>query len=583
MSLITSNSARRVRVFALALCAGVTLGCGAPPTDDAGSTDDALAADATTAAPPDTAIELTGAADAATGPDSTHADSDGPEDLLDADTPPDAAEDPAESDGLCEVAPGAMTWCPVRLVRATTNTPPAVGLDLLLWLDGARFVGAATFSCGSSDCPPDFTPPSVMPYGHHVTLSPPAPDLWSTAGTVAVHGDPGAALAATVAPDAPEPVLWLAFESDSPTTVRLVSAVPQAPPGASLTATHQGSGVLWLAGGGPGPECLSGAAPSTCDDGVACTADACVAAQCVHALDPDVCLIEGVCVAGGAVRPENSCESCQPEQFTNAWSARQGEPCDDEDACTESSVCVKANCVGQPVSCDDNNPCTADACDPLVGCTHVDSGACDDPCDIDPTLAGCGCVVGRAIPVGCGAVFIWGDEHVTHSSYGEAPRPFWAQAAAWLKTAGGCGITRERIAFKVALSAAAKAGVEDALLAVVSDGTEQVRVVPSTAALDPAALTEWVKAGGALMMTIVGTGAPNAECDAANAALAGLGVGYDCTVAAPWGPVALPSPHPILQGLTVENVPFVNGRWVTAAPGTPSGVVARVQAPTCPP
>ncbi len=67
--------------------------------------------------------------------------------------------------------------------------------------------------------------------------------------------------------------------------------------------------------------------------------------------------------------------------------------CDDGDACTTASTCVVGTCAGgQPVTCDDQNPCTQDTCTSPTGCsaTHVSNGA---PCSTAAT-----CVSGKCTP-----------------------------------------------------------------------------------------------------------------------------------------------------------------------------------------
>ncbi|HEY8375728.1 MAG TPA: hypothetical protein VIK91_04525, partial [Nannocystis sp.] len=68
---------------------------------------------------------------------------------------------------------------------------------------------------------------------------------------------------------------------------------------------------------------------------------------------------------------------------TWVWSAGPGcqndAACDDNDACNGVETCVNGECQpGEAPDCDDDNPCTDDACDALLGCTHVDNA---DPCD----------------------------------------------------------------------------------------------------------------------------------------------------------------------------------------------------------
>lgn len=57
-----------------------------------------------------------------------------------------------------------------------------------------------------------------------------------------------------------------------------------------------------------------------------------------------------------------------------------GSPCSDRNACTASDACRSARCIGLGVTdCDDDNPCTADRCEPREGCIHTPTdGSCDD-------------------------------------------------------------------------------------------------------------------------------------------------------------------------------------------------------------
>ena len=91
------------------------------------------------------------------------------------------------------------------------------------------------------------------------------------------------------------------------------------------------------------------------------------------------------------------------------------------------------------------------------------------------------------------------------------------------------------------------------------------------------ALRTWVESGGALMTLMIGFGIDSPEeCDGSNAILARYGVSYDCVASAPWGPVDEFFPHPITEGLTPAQTPFVNGRGVLARPGVAAAPLARV-------
>lgn len=104
------------------------------------------------------------------------------------------------------------------------------------------------------------------------------------------------------------------------------------------------------------------------------------------------------------------------------------------------------------------------------------------------------------------------------------------------------------------------------------------------------ALRAWVEGGGAVMTLVIGSGeADSPECDAPNALLRRFGVAYSCASPVPWGPVTAFLPHPVTEGLTVDDVPYVNGRGVTERPGVATAplaqidgqVVARAATPGC--
>jgi hypothetical protein len=76
--------------------------------------------------------------------------------------------------------------------------------------------------------------------------------------------------------------------------------------------------------------------------------------------------------------------------------------CTDGDVCTTDDHCsgVDGECVGTPVPCDDDDPCTLDACGAGGACTHapLDGTACvADPCH-EPGVCDDGtCAAGPAI------------------------------------------------------------------------------------------------------------------------------------------------------------------------------------------
>lgn len=138
--------------------------------------------------------------------------------------------------------------------------------------------------------------------------------------------------------------------------------------------------------------------PVACDDLDACTTDACEpAAGCVFTpvacSDGDACNgletcdpADGSCAPGAPVACDdgaacNGLETCDPAD----GSCRPGTPpaCDDGDPCNGLETCDPADgsCrPGTPPACDDGNPCNgAEACDPADGsCRPGTPPPCDD-------------------------------------------------------------------------------------------------------------------------------------------------------------------------------------------------------------
>ncbi len=112
-------------------------------------------------------------------------------------------------------------------------------------------------------------------------------------------------------------------------------------------------------------------------DGLTCDADGSICTK------DDACK-DGVCTAGATVDcdDKNPCtdDACDPK--AGCKSTPNTAPCNaDDDACTESDVCMSGACVaGTAKVCDDKNTCTKDACDAKTGaCTTSPlSQGCDD-------------------------------------------------------------------------------------------------------------------------------------------------------------------------------------------------------------
>jgi hypothetical protein len=139
-----------------------------------------------------------------------------------------------------------------------------------------------------------------------------------------------------------------------------------------------------------------------CDDGNACTADACnpVTGNCQTPILKD-------CSDGDPCTLDDACDPASGDCI-NTHSA--GAACDDGDACTANDACLAGGgCAGSPIpgccdsdaDCDDSNPCTMDDCSPgTQSCAHTDV-VCDDGdiCTVDAcNLSDGSCV---SAPISC--------------------------------------------------------------------------------------------------------------------------------------------------------------------------------------
>ena len=123
-----------------------------------------------------------------------------------------------------------------------------------------------------------------------------------------------------------------------------------------------------------------------------CNADTC---QCVinEVFDDDPCddgdlcttgtvCSSGACIGGVEISCEdgNLCTTDVCERELGCVYENTSSPCDDGDACTESDTCIDGSCAGGAApDCSDNNPCTLNGCDPVLGCTVLEHrGECDD-------------------------------------------------------------------------------------------------------------------------------------------------------------------------------------------------------------
>ncbi|MBM4345513.1 MAG: hypothetical protein FJ100_19245, partial [Deltaproteobacteria bacterium] len=121
--------------------------------------------------------------------------------------------------------------------------------------------------------------------------------------------------------------------------------------------------------------------------------------------DGDPCTPNTVCAGGICYGPKIMCNddnNCTDDQCTQTGCvyAFNASPCNDNSACTLSDACAGGACAGGTVlDCNDQSPCTVDACDPKIGCTHEDQpgGACsdDNPCTIGDSCKDQQCAAGK--------------------------------------------------------------------------------------------------------------------------------------------------------------------------------------------
>jgi len=139
--------------------------------------------------------------------------------------------------------------------------------------------------------------------------------------------------------------------------------------------------------------CQPGTAPN-CDDGIACTADSCneQTDSCDHTPDNSYCEDGDVCNGIETCDPVNGCQDGTPlvcddgdACTTDACDPVLGcqyapKECDDGDLCTIDS-CVNGECVYKPIVCNDNDPCTTDACvDGVCVYTPITNCNCPSKC-----------------------------------------------------------------------------------------------------------------------------------------------------------------------------------------------------------
>ena len=155
-------------------------------------------------------------------------------------------------------------------------------------------------------------------------------------------------------------------------------------------------------------------APVICGDANPCTDDACVGTKgCIFAMntaacsDGDSCSIGDVCTKGACVATgklgcddSNPCTADGCAKLTGCTHAPFVGVCSDGNACTTKEVCKAGQCASGPaLTCDDGNVCTTDSCNTTTGCVVIPvTLPCDDtnPCTVGDACAKGVCKAGKA-------------------------------------------------------------------------------------------------------------------------------------------------------------------------------------------
>lgn len=129
--------------------------------------------------------------------------------------------------------------------------------------------------------------------------------------------------------------------------------------------------------------------PRVCNDGIACTVDACSpGVGCVATPDDARCDDGESCTA----------ETCSASSGCVYQDEPDGSACSDGDVCTTEDACTDGVCTpqGPALRCDDGNACTTDSCLAMVGCYYEESPtACPCATGTGPLPSGTACADGN--------------------------------------------------------------------------------------------------------------------------------------------------------------------------------------------
>jgi hypothetical protein len=162
--------------------------------------------------------------------------------------------------------------------------------------------------------------------------------------------------------------------------------------------------------------CIS-AGELACNDGNDCTDDSCEPGiGCQFEANEAPCALGSKCTIndycqGGFCHPgqpvicddQNPCTADLCNSDSGCDSTPTDGPCEDGNKCTISDLCSEGECTpGEPRNCNDGNICTDDACAPQTGCIHTPNlTPCDDgdPCTQTDVCGGGECLGGD--PLSC--------------------------------------------------------------------------------------------------------------------------------------------------------------------------------------
>jgi hypothetical protein len=100
-----------------------------------------------------------------------------------------------------------------------------------------------------------------------------------------------------------------------------------------------------------------------CGDDLECTHDNCLPdGSCDNPVRSGFCFIADECFEDGDLNPLNSCLECITALSSDDWSAQDSSPCNDGDSCTVDDGCKGGACIGLPIACPEDTPCTTYEC-----------------------------------------------------------------------------------------------------------------------------------------------------------------------------------------------------------------------------